>query len=226
MKKKIIIMTLISTLLSILIYFYTRSDEITIVSLGDGLSIGMTPYNIEGYSFNDYLKEDYENKHKLKKYIPEFASAGKTVKELIYEIKENKSLTIKNETIQIKQAINEANILTIAIGLDELSNQKINNQVKNEFKEDIEELFSMIKMLNNKKVIILGLYPKTTKELLTISKINAIIRDIALSNNFIFIDITDTYNHPEYFLNKESYYINYEGHKAIYNTIKQEILTE
>lgn len=223
MKKKIIIMTLISALLSVLIYFYTRSEEITIVSIGDGLSVGMTPYDIEGYSFNDYLKEEYELKHQLKRYIPEFASAGKTIKELIYEIKENKTLTIKNELMELKRAINEADILTIAIGQDELANKKLNNQVKTEFKEDIEELFSMIKMLNNNKVIIIGLYPKTTKELLPINKINAIIRDIALSNNFIFVDITDIYNHSEYFLSKDSYYINYEGHKYIYNTIKKEI---
>lgn len=57
----------------------------------------MTPYNIEGYSYNDYLKEDYLNKHELKSYIHEFADKGKTIKELIYEIKENKAITIKNK---------------------------------------------------------------------------------------------------------------------------------
>ena len=83
MKKKIIIITILGALLSIMIYFYTRNDEIIIVSLGDGLSLGMTPYNIEGYSFNDYLQEDYKKTHKLKKYIYEFAGANKTIKELM-----------------------------------------------------------------------------------------------------------------------------------------------
>ena len=140
MKKKIIIITILGALLSIMIYFYTRNDEIIIVSLGDGLSLGMTPYNIEGYSFNGYLQEDYKKTHKLKKYIYEFAGANKTIKELIYEIKENKTISIKNENIEIQRAINEADILTIAIGLDELANKKITNQIKTEYQSDLEEL--------------------------------------------------------------------------------------
>ena len=68
MKKKIIIIALLGSILSIIIYFYTRKEEINIVSLGDGISIGMTPYNIEGYSYNDYLKNTYDNIHKLNKY--------------------------------------------------------------------------------------------------------------------------------------------------------------
>ena len=156
MKKKIIALVLIGTILSVIIYFFTQKNEITLVALGDGLSLGMTPYNIEGYSYNDYLKEDYLNKHELKSYIHEFADKGKTIKELIYEIKENKAITIKNKKIEIKQAINQADILTIAIGMDELANTKITSQIKNEYLHDLEELLSIIKMLNQNKVIIIS----------------------------------------------------------------------
>ena len=123
MKKKIIIITLLGSILSIIIYFYTRKEEINIVSLGDGISIGMTPYNIEGYSYNDYLKNTYDNIHKLNKYY-EFGSFGKTARELIYEIKENKTKSFKDDKIEIQRAINEADILTISIGMDELSDDE------------------------------------------------------------------------------------------------------
>ena len=66
MKKKIILIALLGGILSIIIYFFTQSNEITIVSLGDGISLGMTPYDIEGISFNDYLKEFYEENMNLK----------------------------------------------------------------------------------------------------------------------------------------------------------------
>ena len=221
MKKKILILTLIGTIISVIIYFYTKSDEITIVALGDGLSLGMTPYEIEGMSFNDYLKEDYKEKYKLKKYIYEFASSNISIKELIYEIKENKSLVIKNETIEIQRAINEADILTLAIGLDELANTKLTSKVKDEFKEDYEELLSMLKMLNHNKVIIIGIYKTKHQDELSIANINAIMRDIAISNNFIFIDISEIGASPNYYLNKESYYINFEGHKEIYYKLKK-----
>lgn len=80
MKKKIIIITILGALLSIMIYFYTRNDEIIIVSLGDGLSLGMTPYNIEGYSFNDYLQEDYKKTHKLKNIFMNLQELTKPLK--------------------------------------------------------------------------------------------------------------------------------------------------
>lgn len=223
MKKKIIIITILAIFFSILIYFYTKKDEINIVALGDSLALGMTPYNIEGYSFNDYLKEDYKNKHKLNKYIYEFSNQKTTIKELIYEIKENKSLIIKNEKIEIQRAINEADILTIAIGMDELANDHITTKIKKEFKEDLEELLSMIKILNKNKVIIIGHYKTTYHDNLEIAKINAIIRDISLSNNFKFIEINNILNNNNYYLDKNNYYLNYLGHKKIYEEIKKHL---
>ncbi len=220
MKKKLIILTIISIISTFFIYNLTHNDDITIVSLGDGLSLGMTSYNIKGKSFNDYLKEEYANKHKLKKYIPDFAHQNQTIKELIYEIKENKALIINNKKIEIKQAIHEANILTIAIGLDELSKISITPQIRREFTEDLKELLSQIKALNNNKVFVISIYSTKDHDLLTTSKINAIIRDITLSNSFNFIDLSDIIN-ESYFFNSNSYYINYEGHKKIYEKIKQ-----
>jgi hypothetical protein len=220
MKKKIVIIAILGSILSIIIYFYTRKEEINIVSLGDGVSIGMTPYNIEGYSYNDYLKKDYENIHKLDKYY-EFGSFGKTARELIYEIKENKAKSFKDNKIEIQRAINEADILTISIGMDELSEDKITKQQILEYEDDIKELFSMIKMLNNKKVFIIGLYTIKIEELQTIEKLNAMLREEAINNNFTFIDITNIINKKEYYLNNKSYYINYQGHLAIYNEIKK-----
>lgn len=220
MKKKILIITLLGSILSIIIYFYTRKDEINIVALGDGVSIGMTPYNIEGYSYNDYLKREYENIHKLNKYY-EFGSFGKTVKELIYEIKENKTKSFKDSKVEIQRAINEADILTISIGMDELSEDKITKEIILDYENDIKELLSMIKMLNNKKVYILGLYTIKKEELANIEKLNAIIRKESENNNFTFIDISNIINKKEYYLDKNSYYINYQGHIAIYNEIKK-----
>ena len=220
MKKKIIIIALLGSILSIIIYFYTRKEEINIVSLGDGISIGMTPYNIEGYSYNDYLKNTYDNIHKLNKYY-EFGSFGKTARELIYEIKENKTKSFKEDKIEIQRAINEADILTISIGMDELSEDKITKQMILEYEDDIKELFSMINMLNNKEVFIIGLYTIKKEELASIERLNAILREEAINNNFIFIDITNIVNKKEYYLDSKSYYINYQGHLAIYNEIRQ-----
>ena len=59
------------------------------------------------------------------------------------------------------------------------------------------------------------------EELDSIEKLNTIIRIEAEKNNFTFIDITNLINKKEYYLDDKSYYINYEGHKAIYNELKK-----
>ncbi len=219
MKKKLIILVLLGGIISIIIYFYTKSDELTIVNIGDSISVGLTPYDIEGYSYNSYLKEYYEHKHRLKNYIYEFSRPHITIKELIYEIKENKTITIKDETLEIKRAINEADILIISLGMDELKNIKITSKVRTEFKEDYEELLSMIKMLNHNQVIVLGLYPTKEHDALTIAKINAIINDIAKINNFTYLDISSISNSPTNFFPNDNYYLNYQGSEEIYRKI-------
>lgn len=221
LKKKIILIALIGAILSIIIYFYTRSNEINIVSLGDAVSLGLTPYNIKGYSFNDFLKEEYQEKHILNKYY-EFSSSGKTVKELIYEIKENKVMNYNNEDIEIQRAINEANILTICIGMDELSEDKITKEIIEEYKHDMEELLSIISLLNKHKVIVIGLYTIHKEEYLNIHKINSIIRDIAIQNHFTYVDISNILSNNYYF-NQKNYYLNYLGNEAIYNEIKKSL---
>ncbi len=219
MKKKLFILCILSTIICIIIYLYTKSNDVTLVSIGDSLSLGMTSYGIEGYSFNDYLHNYYVANHKLKRYIPTFAKPNQTIKDLIYEIKENKTLTLKNEKINIQHAINDADILTIAIGMDELNISKINSSYRQEFQTNFQELLSMIKMLNQKKVIVLGLYTAHKYDAYTIERLNAIIRDLTLSNNFIFLDINNILANKEYYLSNESYHLNYLGHKAIYQEI-------
>ena len=104
--------------------------------------------------------------------------------------------------------------------MDELVNTKINSTVRKEFTHDLEELLSMIKMLNKNKVLVLGIYSKGQIDKLNTAKINAIIRDITLSNNFIFVDINNIIT-DNYFLTNNSHYLNYEANKAMYKEIKK-----
>lgn len=218
MRKEVYPIAIIGAILSIIIYFLTVNNDINLVAIGDSLANGSTAYNIKGYSFNDYLKNDYKDKHILKNYY-EYTHDNKTVKELIYEIKENKKLD--NSNIELKQAINEADILTVAIGLDEMTKIKLTKANLNEFQHDFLELSSMIKMLNNKKVIIVGVYKTSNNDILNIARINAIIRDIALDNDFIFVDIDSYLNDKKYFFDEKSRELNYLGHEVIYNEIKK-----
>ena len=78
----------------------------------------------------------------------------------------------------------------------------------------------MIKVLNHHKVVVLSLYETSNLDLFTVNRLNAIIRDISLSNKFIYIDINEIIK-KENFLNTKSHYLNYEAHKLIYKEIKK-----
>lgn len=221
MKKKLILLTLLGVIFTFIIYYYTKNDNLTILALGDGLSSGMTSYDIEGLSFNDYMREDYKLMHKLNKYY-EYAYANLTIKELTYQIKNNDTILYKDKQVELQQAINEADIITIAIGLDELASVKITSQIRHEFTNDFKELLSTIKSLNHKQVIVLSIYNIANHDLLSTSKINAIIRDLTLSNNFTFVDISKIIT-KDYFLTNNSHYLNFKAHKQIYEQIKPKI---
>ena len=223
MKKRIIMVVILGAFLSIVIYFFTRNDEVTLVSLGDGLSLGMTPYGIEGISFNDYLMSDYKIEKKLKNYLSFFSEERKTVKELIYEIKDNKTVVYKDKRLEIQRVISEADILTLAIGMDELSSIKITRNIKEEFIYQYQELLDLLRKLNQNKIVIISLYAWGNNDFLTIEKINAQLRDMAITRGIIFIDVNKMFMTDEYYLVKNSYYINYLGHHLIYEEIKKRL---
>ena len=53
---KLLFIILLGIILAIIINTTSIKSKTDLVSLGDSLSIGMTPYNVAGTRFNDYLK--------------------------------------------------------------------------------------------------------------------------------------------------------------------------
>ena len=80
-KYKLILIICISIFFAYLIYFFNKEDKIYLVSFGDGVSSGETSYNIDGISYNDYLKEYFYSKKLLKEYYSFFANKNITTGE-------------------------------------------------------------------------------------------------------------------------------------------------
>lgn len=220
MKYKIIIIIFLSTLFTILIYHLTDKDNLNLLALGDGISTGMTPYNIEAYNYNDYLVEYLKNNKKLE-YFYNFNEIEETATTLLTKINNNE--LNKNKKIKIKQAIKEANIITIALGMEELNNYAkkttLGTSKINAFLSKYEEILKEIRKLNNNKIFIIGLYSKENLNLNKVSKINEEIKKLANSYNCIFIDITDFKDNEDYFNNNKDFYINYKGEREIFTRI-------
>ena len=214
---KLLIIILVGAALTILINFVTFKNKLNLVSLGDGFSLGMTPYNVAGPSFNDYLKEYLEAKNKLANYNNEFSQAHLKAHELNDNLEDN--ALGKFTRIPIKQTIASAEILTISIGLDEFADLSIQNNLTSEsadnYLKEMDTLLKTIREFYDKKIIIVGLYPAYKFDQKDAVEINTSLKKLAGKYNALFLDILAYYLNESYYLDKTSYYLNYKAHQKI-----------
>ena len=152
MKKQIILTIFIGILMAFIIYKITYHEEMNFLALGDGISLGLTAYNVKGYSYNDYLKDYFEDNTILREYISDFASVDETSKSLLNKISNNE---ISSNNMTIQQAISKAKIITISLGMDELNNFK-NLKSKNisEYIYNMEKIIKMIRNINKNNQLV------------------------------------------------------------------------
>ncbi len=225
MKIKIFTILILGTIITSIIYFNIDDNKINYLSLGDGISTGMTTYHVEGYDFNDYLIEYLNEEKRLDNYYKSFNETDETVTSLLNKIKNN--ISNIEQKIKIKQAIKEADIITISLGMDELNNYTSKNNLGstkiNGYLKKIEELIKIICNLNDKQIYLISLYSSNKINLSKISKINTELKKISENYRIEYIDIEDITNYGEFFPRKNNYYMNYRGHEYIYNKIKEKI---
>lgn len=212
--KKLICIFFIASILCVTIYSSTKNSKINILALGDGLCLASSIYEVEGHSFNHFIKDYYHKKMLLNNYNDEFCSSNLTVKELNEIILKNKQ--INNKSIQY--LLDKADILTIAIGFDELkSYSKLNNQIKKEFLIDFASLIGKIMDLTNAEILVIGYYPGYFKDATEISnKLQAIVE----TRNLTFINIEDIINNKDNFYDIKQSNLNINGHKEIFRKIQ------
>ncbi len=221
MKVKIILTIFFGTLIAIIIFNKTYQEEMNIVTIGDGLSLGYTAYNVKGYSFNDYLKDYYEENSIIKEYITETSQVDETTLNLINKIANNEKLSSKNLTYQ--QAISNAKIITISLGMDELNNLKtIKNKNIEAYLTNMEKICGLIRNFNKKEIFIIGLYETSKLKPSQVDKINNALEELAQNNKMHFIKI-DAKIKNEFYFNDQSYYINYKGHQVICEEILRQL---
>lgn len=218
---KLLLIIIIGSVITILINFWTFKNKINLVALGDGLSEGMTSYNVAGPSFNDYLKEELESKKLLGTYNNEFSKTHLTINELNEYLEDNVLGKFTREPI--KQTIAKADIITLSIGLDEFADYSLQNNLNHvlfeEYLNEITIFLQAIREFYDKKIIIIGLYPAYKFEQKEAYEVNDSLRKIAGIYNCQFLDILPYYLNNSYYLDKTSYYLNYKAHKQVANEL-------
>ena len=157
MRKKIILTILVGSVLTFFIYKIFYHEDMNIMTLGDGVGTGLTAYNVKGYSYNDYLKDYYEKNSILKEYITEFSNAEETTETLILKLQNN--YTLESTGLSITQAISKAKILTVSIGMNELSHKmEIETKEIETYINNIEKIFKLLRIYNKKEIFLTSLY--------------------------------------------------------------------
>ncbi|MBO4245654.1 MAG: hypothetical protein J5892_02815 [Bacilli bacterium] len=130
--KKLLIVILIASGLTYLIYTNNKQERINILSIGDIYSNGFN----NGYypSYNDYLMSDL-------KYDQYDIKIFHHTSELINEL--------NNHDSDIKKLIKEANVIFLNIGIEQLVNQEyINSNYISEYLDNYEIIIKEITNLN------------------------------------------------------------------------------
>lgn len=225
MKYKILIIIILGTLFTSIIYFHTDKDNLNVLALGDGISTGMTSYHIEGYDYNDYLTEYLNENKQLESYYRGFNEVDETATSVLTKI--NNNIESINKKIKLKQAIKEADIITISLGMDELNNYAKKNNLGstkiNGYLKKYEEVLKTLRKLNDKKIYLIGLYETSLINHSKVQKLNEILSNLAKQYRIEFIDIEEIKNHKEFFIVQNDYYLNYKGQEYIFIKIKENL---
>lgn len=216
-KYKLIIIIIVSVIFAYFIYFLNREDKIYLVGIGDGISSGETSYNIDGISYNDYLKEYYVSKKLLKDYNFNFSNKNNSIINILNDI-ENNTLDKKSD-LYIKQILHKANIITISVGEDELTKLGMTNDLDEEcikkFIENYDKLLGSLKEITESKIVVIGLYENNFLNKSNVIILNSEISNITNKYDAIFVNISDLLLTKDYYLNNNSYYFSYKGHETI-----------
>lgn len=235
--KKIIIPLLITIFIVYGIYNFYSEDKINYVALGDSLAQGENPYGEIGYGYADNIKEYLNAKNKLKSYTKGYAKSGDTTEDLLNKIKINQKTEIEGETIGIKRALRESDLVTISIGandllkdidLKDLSSINAINYVEIENKidkitKDVENVIKEVKKYAKKDILLIGYYNPINKNIKQADKMDELIErvdkiytDICAKENIVYIKISDEFKQNDNFLpNPFNIHPNYEGYEAI-----------
>ncbi|MDD2489646.1 MAG: SGNH/GDSL hydrolase family protein [Bacilli bacterium] len=235
--KKVIILVLI-IILPIIIYIINLDKKIYYLALGDSLALGQNPYNQIGYGYSDYIYDYLKEKKLLEFYIKEYAVSGYRTIDLIRDIKDNKKIIKDNREIAIKNALTNADIVTLSIGINDIL-YKINNlnvtlinkesilKYIDEVLVDFEELIILLKKYCKEDIILLNYYfppwiinNSDNKDLVLIFQYtNKKIKNIAKHNNIYYVDIAKNLNNINYFPNPIDVHPSIHGYEIIADQI-------
>lgn len=214
MKK--IIFILILFLSCFIVYKLTIDNKLSYLSIGDSLSKDNT------YTY--YIKEYLNNKNKLKSYNTTYTNNDYRITDILRIIKYNEEEEVNGKNLSIHKLLNEADIITLSLGMNELyykltiSNDDIYYYI-DEMMNDMSYLLKEINRYNHKQVFVLGYYTIDNNNKDIISYANIKLKEICIEEGYTYISLEDILDSDIYFIDKENGKLNRVGYEKIYKEI-------
>lgn len=237
MKKKKLVIFFLALIGVYIIYNITYKETSNYLAIGDDLAKGHTPFDTYNDSYTDYLYTYLKNKDKKMTINKEFISEDLRIKDLLENIKNPSVYEQKN----LPQAIQNADIITISIGSEELfaklrsnnwktTNEKLYNYV-DEMINDLEKLIKEIQKIKKTETYIIGYYnpivytPENETKLKSLyNYIDIKLKNLENTKNIYYVEIANEFQNKTYYLpNKEHAFPSLEGYNYIANKIIKKI---
>lgn len=227
--KKVIVAVIFIFLLVFIIYKANDNDLIDYMSLGDSINEGINSYGNHSYGYNDYIKSYLENNELLHKYNAYYSKNKYTILELLDDINDDKEIMYDDKTYNIKKELREADLVTIAIGMDELV-EVLNNYKNKDFEEvkveldkmasNMDKLLKTITSLSKTKIVLVGYYNPYNNNDKEMQEIFAYLKDkyqsLADKYEITYVDIYNTINKDKSYLpNEKDYHLTSRGYLKI-----------
>ena len=217
-----------------IIFKNNNINNITYLNIGDGYAKGLDSFGINRYGYGDYLRDKLKDNNELKDYINYFTSNDMTIEKVENLISNSTYCVSKEQKKSFKGYLQEADLLTLSIGLNDLkytflSVEEIDSTKMNSALQEVENKFNKliteIKKYYKYDIYVIG-YPINNLDSyylsMSIRKYNEY-----LENNKNIIYISPKQLDSNFFLNPKTNYYNIEGHKlisdAIYKTYEKSL---
>jgi hypothetical protein len=217
---KISIVFFIAILFTIIIYFSFDQRKTYILSLGDDLSLGKTPFNTYNYSYIDYLINNNN-------YIinTSFMSENITYDDIYNRIYYDELIYDKGSYKNIKNIIRKSDIVILTANNNITFNKcEKNERIINEYLDNlfnkITNIADIIYNIKDLKIIVLTPYCYNYR-----AKTNDFINKYYKYKNITFINLNEIFDKTEDLPSPKLTYPSINGYYKIYNRINEILIT-
>ena len=180
MKFKTILVIALVILTVFVIYLTTMDRNIYYLDL-----------NMGNYNYEETIVNFLKDEKKLERYVTGYIEKDYRTTDLINDIKNNKSINIKNKKQTIKNALIKADLLIYAPSINDINyklnttNQKELYNYADEMLEDMEEAIKLMRQYCKEDIIVIGLENSNKK---IFNYINEKLGEICYENKIYFIN--------------------------------------